>query len=145
VENKVNDGEIQRVIEQLDASVPKEGSKVLIHYDGETPYCELVGNRNGYLRAAIEFLRAATIDLESGGFITPVDFNYLVPGERGLLVKRLERRDDVLAALPAKREKTWKDKVTEKAFAVGCLSILLFLAICALIGIAEVGNWIFAK
>ena len=113
MEDKLNDAEIQAVIDQLDASVPRDGSRVLIYYEEEMPYCELVGNRNGYLRAATELLRAATVHLEPGAFITPVDFNYLVPSERGLLIKRLERRDDVLAGLPPKRETVGKTKPLE--------------------------------
>ncbi len=137
----MDDTEIQAVIDQFDASVPKDGSRILIYYEDEMPYCELVGNRNGYLRAATELLRAATVHLEPGAFITPVDFNYLVPGERGLLVKRLERRDDVLAGLPPKRETSWKDK----AIGAGCLLIFLFLAVCTFIGFGEIGSWIFGK
>jgi hypothetical protein len=69
----------------------------------------------------------------------------LVPSEGGLLVKRLERRDDVLSALRPKREKTWKDKAKNTAAMVGCLSVFLFLAVCTLIGMVELGGWIFGK
>jgi hypothetical protein len=86
----VNDEEIKALIEQLDTSVPRDDSKLVVYYDDDSScYCSVEGNRNGYLRAAIEFLRAATAPLESGNFITPVDLNYLVPRERGILVRKL--------------------------------------------------------
>jgi len=130
------------MIAQLDEGVPRDGSKLLLYMDDpETNYCEITGNRNGYLRATLEFLRAATVPLESGGFITPIDFNYLVPSQGGVLVKRLNRQDDVKAALPPQRQKTWKDT----ALAVGCLAIFLFLAVCAFLGIGLLGSWIFGK
>jgi hypothetical protein len=137
----VTDADIQVVIDQIDAAVSKDGAKLLIYMeDPENSYCELIGNRSGYLRAALEFLRAAAVPLEPNAFITPIDFNYLVPS-RGVLVKRLSRQNDVEAALPPARKNTWKDK----AFAVGCVSILLLLAVCTLIGIGMVGSWIFGK
>ena len=138
--------DIQQMIAQLDVSVPKGGSKLMIlAYDETNYYGEVVGNRNGYLRAALEFLRAATVPLESDAFSTPIDFNYLVPSQGGLLVKRLSRRDDVEAALQPKRQKTWKDQAKNKAAMVGCLSVFLFLAVCTLIGMVELGGWIFGK
>ena len=138
----MTDADIQAMIGRIDASVPKDGAKLLIYVeDEEEPQeCELVGNRDGYLRAASEFLRAATVRLEPDAFITPIDFNYLV-SSRGLQVKRLSRSSDVEAILPPARKQTWKDK----AFGIGCLSILIFLAISAFIGIGQIGSWLFGK
>ena len=137
----MTDADIQAESDQIDAAVSKDGARLLIYADDpESNYCELIGNRNGYLRAALEFLRAATVRLEPNAFITPIDFNYLVPS-RGLLVKRLSRQDDVEAALPPTRQKTWKDK----ALALGCVSIVLLLAACTFIGIGTIFSWIFGK
>jgi hypothetical protein len=137
----VTDREIQQIITQLDDSVPKDGARLLINIeDTETNECELIGNRNGYLRAGLEFLRAATVPLEPNAFITSIEFNYLVPS-RGFLVKRLSRQQDPEAALPPLKRHTWKDK----AAGIGCLTVATFLFICTLIGIEQIGVWIFGK
>ena len=138
----MTDADIQIVVQQLESAAPKGGSKLLIFpLDDNSYYCEIVGNRNGYIRGALEFLRAATVELEPGYSGTPIDFNYLVPSERGILVKRLSRREDPLIALTPKKKPTWRDR----ARMIGCISIFLFLVVCTFIGIAEVGILIFAK
>ena len=141
-EAELNDADIQMVIQQLEASTPKEGSKLLI-FPGEYEryYCEIEGNRNGYIRGALEFLRASIVELEPGSFATPIDFNYLVPSKGGFLVHRLSRREEPLAPPPRKKERSWR----HRAAMIGCFSVFLFLAVCTFIGIAEIGTWIFAK
>lgn len=138
----MTDEEIQSVVERIDGTVPKGGAKLLIYVfeDDEPQECEIIGNRNGYLRAAGEFLRAATVPLEPSAFITPIDFNYLVP-RRGLPVRRLSRSSDLDAVLPPLHKRTWRNK----AVGIGCVTIFIFLAVCTFIGIGTIGGWIFGK
>jgi hypothetical protein len=137
----MTDSEIQLIVEQIDTAVPKDGARLLIYTEGDEPQeCEIIGNRNGYLRAAGEFLHAATVPLELGAFITPVDFNYLVPS-RGLPVRRLSRSSDIDAILPPLHKQTWKDKV----FGMGCITIFIFLAVCTFIGVGTIIGWVFGK
>ena len=137
----MTDVEIQQVIERINLSIPKEGAKLMVYTeDDEAPDCEIIGNRDGYLRAAAEFLRAAIVPLASNAFITPIDFNYLVPS-RGLPVRRLSRSSDIDSILPPLHKRTWKDK----ALGVGCITIFIFLAVCTFIGIGTIGGWIFRK
>jgi hypothetical protein len=140
-EGWMKDSEIQLMVEQIDTLVPKDDAKLIIYTEDDEPEdCEIIGNRDGYLRAAAEFLRAAIVPLEPNAFITPVEFNYLVPS-RGLPVKRLSRSSDVEAILPPLHKRTWKDKV----LGVGCITIFILLAVCTFVGIGTIGGWIFGK
>ena len=136
----MDDDDVRQRISELDSAVSKEGAELLIFYD-EGSYCELVANKLGYLRAGIEMLRAAIEPLGPGEFITTVDLNYLI-GKRGLLVKRLIRREDVGAAFqPTRKKGTWK----QKAAAAGCLILVVCAAVFTLIGVVEVFIWITGK
>jgi hypothetical protein len=136
----MDDSEVQQLARELDAQVPKEDAKLLVYVDDDEGACEIIGNRQGYLRAAIEMLRASATPLGPGDSITSVDFSYL-GNARSLIVKRLTRSEDIEAALPPLRVNSWK----EKAFGVGCLVIFVFLVICALTGFGDVVNWFFRK
>src|ERR1044071_8330483 len=104
---EMDDGDLLRRIDELDAAFLKEGAQLVIHHEEDDPSCELIANRNGYLRAGIEMLRAAVTPLNQNQFITPLDLNYLI-GERSLIVKRLVRSEDINAILPPPGAQTWK-------------------------------------
>jgi hypothetical protein len=134
----INDDDIRRCICKLDSAVAKEGAELIIAYE-EGVYCELVGNKAGYLRAGTEMLRAGIDPLNPGEFVTSVDLNYLI-GKRGLLVKRLIRREDIDAKSvfkPTRRKLTWKGRVA----VAGCITLVVCLAACTLIGVVEVLIW----
>jgi membrane-bound inhibitor of C-type lysozyme len=86
----MDDPEIQQRVNELDAAVTKDGSKLLIYVDPDHGNCAFVANRKGYLRAGIEMLRAAIVPLAAHESTTPIDIKYLC-GERGLRVDKLER------------------------------------------------------
>jgi hypothetical protein len=138
----MDDDEIKRRVDELDAAVSKDDAQFLIYCeDFDQQSVELIGNRSGYLRVGIEMLRAAVASLGPNESITPIDVNYLIRSPRSLHVKRLTRQEDVEAALPPLRKHAWKDK----AVGIGCLTVIVFLAVCAFIGIGQVGVWIFGK
>ena len=137
----MDEDDIRRSVSALDAAIEKQGAQLLISCDDDNVYCEFVANKAGYLRAGIELLRAAVEPLDPGDFVTSTDLNYLV-GKRGLLVKRLTRRDDVEAAFqPIKRKATWK----QGAAGVGCVTLLVCLVGLTLIGLLQLVAWIFGK
>jgi len=136
----MDDSEVQRLVRELDAQVSKEDAKLLVYAEDDDGTCEIIGNRNGYLRAAIEMLQASATPLSPGDFITSVDFSYL-GSDRSLIVTRLTRSEDIESALPPLRLSTWKGR----AIWVGCLLISFFLVICTFTGLKEVVSWFFRK
>jgi len=137
----MDDSEIQQLVNELDAAVTKDDSKLLIYVDPDHGNCVFVGNRKGYLRAGIEMLRAAIVPLAANESITPIDIKYLC-GERGLRVDTLERREDInTARLPS----GWKSMLFGTGFGLGCLALLVFLVICAIAGVGNVIGWLFRK
>jgi len=75
-------------------------------------------------------LRAAMAPLEPNALFTPISIDYpLRP--RSLGVKRITRLEEVDSALPPPKRRNWKNK----AGAVGCIAVLMFLAACTLTGL----------
>lgn len=134
--------DIQEMISKLDSRVTKDDAKLLIFVeDEEEGACEIIGNRKGYLRAAIELLRASVAPLEeSDATITPIDVEYL-GAERSLIVKRVIRSEDVEEALPPLKGPSWKAQM----MAYGCLAILAFFCFCAFAGFGDLISWVFRK
>src|SRR5450631_2670511 len=138
----MDEEDIRRRVDELDASVNREGARFLIYCEHPEPdSCELIANRQGYLRAGIELLRAAIAPLAPGDSITPIKIDYLIGYERSLQVKRLTRQEDVYAGLPPLKKNSWKDK----AVGIGCLVLVVFFAICGFMGVGQVFSWIFGK
>ena len=72
-----SDNELRSVVSALDESVPRDGSWIqLTQYGGGPDEGKITGNRNGYRRLGIEFLRATLDDDPEQGF--GVDLEYLV-------------------------------------------------------------------
>jgi hypothetical protein len=135
--------QIQQLINQLDGQIPKEDAELVIWYEGDVAYCEIVGNYIGCLRFGIEMLKAAVVELEPGTGGTNISIDYMEVDRWSLHVKRITRREDVRPyfdrAFAAKFPPlTWKDKVT------GCGEVLLgtFLVLCLLIGFGEMLVWV---
>jgi hypothetical protein len=138
----MEDDDIRRRVDELDAAISKDGAELLVYCeDIEAQAVELTGNRKGYLRAGIEMLKAAVVPMRSGDSITPIDLDYLVRNARSLHVKRLTREEDVQSALPPGRTKSWK----ENAIGMGCLVLLISFGICGFIGVGQGFTWIFGK
>ena len=137
----MDESEIRRHINELDAAVPKDNAELII-YGGhlEEQTCEFIANRDGYLRAGIELLRAAVAPLDQTS-ITWISLDYLIRNRRSLGVNRLIRQQDVEAALPPVKKRTWKNKGRR----LGMLTVILLLAICTFIGIGEVLIWVSGK
>ena len=138
----MDDHEVLRQIDELDRAFSREKAELLIYCeDIETRTCELIGNRNGFLRAGVEFLKAAVLPLAPNESILPFKLDYLVRNSRSLLIARLTRQEDVDAALPPLKQKGWKNK----AVGFGCLTVVIFLVVCTFIGVGQLFVWIFGK
>ena len=138
VEITLTNEEIEQQIEQLDSSLPKDEGKIFIEALGPRG-CEVIGNRNGYLRLGIELLKTAVVPLQPGALFTSTTIDYLIQEERSQRVLRFSRTEDVEAAIPPLPLKTesWRTKFA----AIGCLVIFLFLAVCILVGLAQIFGW----
>jgi hypothetical protein len=138
----MDDEDIRQRVDDLDAAVGREGARLLIYCESpDQDSCEFIGNRQGYLRAGIELIRAALAPLAPGDSITPIKIDYLIGYDRSLQVKRLTRQEDVYAGLPGVRENSWKDKI----IGIGCLALVIFFGVCGFIGVGQVFSWIFGK
>jgi hypothetical protein len=129
----VTDEQIARLIEELDCAITRDDAKLVIHLDHDDEaagVCEFIGNRKGYLRLGIEMLRAAAAPLEPNALFTPISLDYLLR-PRSLGVKTITRLEEVDSALPPPKKRNWKNR----AGAVGCIAVLVFLAVCALTGL----------
>lgn len=112
----MDDAEIQRIANELDAAVTKDNAKLLIQWAVHQKHeghehdglCELTGNRKGYLRAGIELLKAAIVHLDPNDIFTPINMDYLIV-RGGVGVKRITQQEDVEAAIPPPLVTTWKN------------------------------------
>jgi hypothetical protein len=135
----MTDEQIQQQLEQLEAAVSTDGADVIFNLEYEEQGCELIGNRAGYLRLAIEMLKAATVPLRPGDSFTPIQIDYLLHG-RGMQFKRIVRQEDVETALPPPvPPRTARNRVA----AAGCMLVLAFMLICVITGFLVVIGWIF--
>ena len=138
----MNDGEIEAVAAQLDASTPKEAAQVDLQYGEDVDGIRLVANRAGFIRLASECLKAATAPLPPGREVIQADWKYLFIQGSGA-VSRISRADSVV--LPNPRPVTRSDRLRNLASVIVTLSVLLFLIACTLVGcvtiISGVANW----
>ncbi len=132
----MTDDEIKKWVETLDESIPKDGAKVLIEYAAKG--CEVTANRAGYLRLGIEILKAAIVPLGDGRMFTPISIEYLTSWQKAGAVERFSRREDMEVTPRPPRVSTWKNKI----LAIGCLTIVLFFVICALVGFGSLVTFI---
>ncbi|MGP0098754.1 MAG: hypothetical protein ACLPHI_17070 [Terriglobales bacterium] len=140
----MDDSQIERIADELDAAVTKDDAKLLIDYSGAPDEregnCEVIANRKGYLRAGIELLRVGVFPLEPERMFVPIDLDYLTC-VGGLRVGRLTRREDVEVELPPKP----KNSTGAKFAAGGCFAVFIFLAVCTVVGFFHVLSWFFGK
>ena len=138
----MDDEEIRRRLDELDAAIIRQDAQLVIYMeDSDDQEFEIVGNRQGYLRGGIEMLRAAIAPLGPDDSFLPNNINYLIQSKRSFFVKRLVRTENVESALPTPRTSTWKSKVA----GAGCLILLIFLVICAFVGLGTIGRWIIER
>jgi len=126
--------DIRSIITALDDSVPRDGSWVqLTQYGGGPDEGQMTGNRNGYRRLGIEFLKATLNDDPEQG--CSVDLDYLVSPDSTINFDWFELTDTLS---PTKSKSGWIDRVMP----IGCLTVLVVATIIFVIGVGTVVQWI---
>lgn len=132
--NADDENELRSIISALDEFVPRGGSWIQLTQSGGGPdEGQILGNRNGYRRLGIEFLRATLDDDPEKGF--GVDLEYLVSPDSTINFDWFELSDTPTRA-PLKS--TWLDRVMP----IGCLTSFVMATIIFIIGLGTVFQWI---
>ncbi|HXJ86867.1 MAG TPA: hypothetical protein VMS18_08640 [Candidatus Binatia bacterium] len=134
----ISHDQIQQYIDRLDAHVPREDADLLIWHGGDSPDCEIIANRIGYLRFGVEMLKAALVELEPGTIGTNLSLNYMELPKWSLHVKRIARREDVRAFSPQFPVITWKTHVTA-SFEI---FLGIFACVCLFTGFGQILVWL---
>lgn len=125
--------DLQRLVSALDERVPRDGSWVRFSQHGGGPdESKITGNRQGYQRLGIEFIKATLTEPSAESI--DVDLNYLVDGESDILFDWFELSDDPGRSEP---DSTWPDWPIQ----IGCLALFLFGATAFLLGVATMVRW----
>lgn len=129
-----DDNELRSIISALDDCVQRDGSWVqLTQYGGGPDEGQIIGNRNGYRRIGIEFLKATVNDDPEQGF--QVELEYLVSPDSTINFDWFELSD---TPAPNKSSYSWFDR----AMPIGCLTLVVVAAIVFAIGVGTVVQWI---
>ena len=132
--NTDDEANLRSIILALDGSVPRDGSWVqLTQYGGGLDEGQITGNRNGYRRLGIEFLKATLDDDSDQGF--GVDLEYLVSPDSTINFDWFELTDRLSLT---KSTHSWIDRVMP----IGCLTLFVVAAIIFVIGVGTVVQWI---
>jgi hypothetical protein len=134
-DKKIDDEtDLRSIISALDDCVPRDGSWVqLTQYGGGPDEGQITGNRNGYRRLGIEFLKATLDDDSEQGF--GVDLEYLVSPDSTINFDWFELSD---TQSPTKSTYGWFDRVLP----IGCLTVFAVAVIIFVIGVGTVIQWI---
>ncbi len=125
--------DLRSIISALDDCVPREGAWIqLTQYGGGPDEGQITGNRNGYRRLGIEFLKGTLDDDSEHGF--GVDLEYLVSPDSTINFDWFELSD---THSPTKSTYGWFDRLMP----IGCLTLIAVAAIIFVIGISTVVQW----
>ena len=132
--------DIKQLTARLEELCPQDGAKVRIHiYGGGPDESCLVANRAGYLRMAVECLKAADTPLinetAKDRFSIQADWEYLFTEDSEVQIDWLERREDSLS--PSGRS-TLKERLVAMSIAILIFSGMLF----AIIGVIATLIWL---
>ncbi len=135
--NSPNTEYIQKIVSELEESVPREGARIrLTQYGGGLDECKIVGNQRGYLRLGIEFLNMAVAPLSAQSNDAVVaDLSYLLTGDSDVGFDWFERREDLLV-------KTQAERKPQTLVPVVILLVLLSAFVVFVIGVATVVSWV---
>ncbi|MGE0405417.1 MAG: hypothetical protein AB7O65_03885 [Candidatus Korobacteraceae bacterium] len=129
--------EINGLVAQLDASIPKEAAQVDLQYDETANGVQIVANRAGLIRLAVECLRAATTFLRPDEEVLHVDWKYLFVKDSGF-VSKVSRTESVLPPEPPPF--TAREKVRNLALVVLVFAFLIFLIASTMVGCVTIIN-----
>jgi len=131
--NSPTDDELRFLVSALNERVPREGSWVqLTQYGGGPDEGRITGNRDGYRRLGVEFLKATVDDAPKRTF--HVDLAYLITPDSTINFDWFEL-SDTPSSISSKRN--W----LERLLLVGCLMVFAMAAIIFVIGLGTVIQW----
>lgn len=129
--------QIEKMVADLDAAVPREGAVVqLSQYGGVPLESQIIANRDGYLRLGIELMRAAFAPpMPRTKAEIDLDLRYMMTYDSNVNFDRFYRREDLTIGEPGRRP------------LIQLVPALLTLALCSgialvLIGLRTVISWI---
>ena len=128
----VDEARIQRLVEELDGLVQRDGAWVRMEqYGGGPDEGRIVANQTGYLRLGIELLKGGSAPLsgEGGRFVAAVDLRYLITDDSVIGFDEFIRDDSAMPSPPSAAGGLG-------AMLIGCGCVT---AIIATIGFAVVG------
>lgn len=136
----VDERKVQEAIGFLEEEVPRERARVkLDQYGGGPDESQIIANKDGFLRLGVEFLKAAYAPVTDPKDPTAVkvDIDYLLTGDSSIYFGWIQRRepDDEPGTIPGRfiRFIPWV-----------ILSVLVGIAILALVGLIVTLRWITA-
>lgn len=128
------DADLQILVSALDECVPRDDAWVLfVQHGGGPDESKIAGNRTGYQRLGIEFLKATVRDDATECF--NVDLDYLVSEESTVGFDWFELAD---APVDVQSTPTWLDRLLP----VGCLISAVFIATMFCVGVATTIRWV---
>lgn len=136
----MDNGRVLRLIDELDAHVPREGAIVRFEqYGGGPDESKVVGNRSGYLRLGIELMKGGLAPISPGktGDRIEVEIEYLVDAESNISFDWFERTEHI-AHQPARN----LSPLTQKILGLTVVAVLIALLVCAGIGAWTIFGWL---
>jgi hypothetical protein len=128
----MDDSRINEIAKELDNAIPKDGAKA------DWRRQELVANRQGLLRLAVELLYAATAPLKQGHEVTDRKWDYLWTSQPPddfddyPLVSRISRTESV--DLPPPPPPTRRERITNTLSGLFVLALIFLFVTSSVIG-----------
>jgi hypothetical protein len=120
--------QLQEFVQRIWDSTPRD--MAVVRFGGYNDSLELIGNRAGLLRLAAELLSAATYAGTNPAYLFKSQARGPVSGITKIVV-------DETAPEPLPKETRWT-RFRKKLGAFGCLVVLVFTAICAIVGLYSI-------
>lgn len=136
---RMDEVEISSLVKTLDSTIPKEKAHFAIYtYGGGTDESFTQGNRIGYLRFGIEFLKAGLQISDEGNDETAAELGYLINEDSDIHCHYFKVSDEPRAE---EYKADWKDEFIPTII-IGCLVLILVLAA---IGLVTVARYVFVQ
>jgi hypothetical protein len=131
--------EVERLVGELDAGVPREGAVVSLQkYGDDLDEAFVVANRRGYLRLGVEFLKAAFAPhvppektLGERPHAIYVDLDYLIAEDSGVRFDYFERNEGVTV-------RTHHESLSDRLIPVAVIGAVVSILVLALVGLVTV-------
>lgn len=134
--NEINEADLRSLVRQLDETIPKQGA-VVVESETAEGRTLIAGNRLGFLRLGVEFLKGAFAQPADEKFPNRIDveLEYLVGVED--VCYSFERREDIVPQREAEGQ---------ESFLRGLLGIatIIFVLASLLVGAFAILRWLWS-